>query len=166
MYNNGDGVPTDKSKAVQWFQKAADQGYANAQHNLGIMYYNGEGVLTDKSKAAQWYQKAADQGMADAQTKLGEIYYNGEGVPMDKSKAAQWCQKAADQGYAAAQFDLGVMYYSSILKKFIDLNVFNELGIIYNQVARQKINEWKNVIRKYWDSLTNLFDYLNIKNYK
>ena len=27
-------------EAVKWYAKAAEQGYANAQYNLGIMYYN------------------------------------------------------------------------------------------------------------------------------
>jgi TPR repeat protein len=109
-YDEGEGVPMDKSKAAQWLQKAADQDNANAQTNLGFMYLNGEGVPMDKSKAAQWYQKAADQGYAIAQNNLGILYKNGEVVPTDKSKAAQWFQKAADQGHAGAQYNLGLMY--------------------------------------------------------
>jgi hypothetical protein len=32
---------------VYWYQKAADQGHAKAQYNLGVMYANGKGVLKD-----------------------------------------------------------------------------------------------------------------------
>jgi TPR repeat protein len=35
---------------VYWYQKAADQGYAEAQSILGVMYANGKGVLKDLSK--------------------------------------------------------------------------------------------------------------------
>ena len=38
MYVNGTGVSQDYTKAAQWFQAAADQGNAYAQHNLGVMY--------------------------------------------------------------------------------------------------------------------------------
>ena len=35
MYAKGQGVEKDFKEAVKWFQKAADQGYAHAQDNLG-----------------------------------------------------------------------------------------------------------------------------------
>jgi len=40
-------VPQDYKEAVKWYLKAAEQGYALAQFNLGNMYYNGDGVLQD-----------------------------------------------------------------------------------------------------------------------
>jgi TPR repeat protein len=39
----GIGVGEDKKEGVRLYQLAADQGYAKAQNNLGIMYENGEG---------------------------------------------------------------------------------------------------------------------------
>jgi TPR repeat protein len=56
---------------LYWYQKAADQGDAKAQSNLGVMYNFGEGVLKDYKQAVYWYQKAADQGYAGAQYDLG-----------------------------------------------------------------------------------------------
>lgn len=41
--------------AVSWFQKAAEQGNAVAQYNLGILYAAGNGVTADVRKAAEWY---------------------------------------------------------------------------------------------------------------
>jgi TPR repeat protein len=40
-------VLKDYKQAVYWYQKAADQGYAEAQSILGVMYANGKGVLKD-----------------------------------------------------------------------------------------------------------------------
>jgi hypothetical protein len=54
-------------------QRAAEQGYANAQFNLGLMYDNGHGVQKDDRKAVEWFQKAADQGNAPAQFNLGRM---------------------------------------------------------------------------------------------
>jgi TPR repeat protein len=34
MYSEGLGVAQDYKQAVYWYQKAADQGYAEAQNNL------------------------------------------------------------------------------------------------------------------------------------
>ena len=70
MYYYGQGVKQDYIKAVEWYQKAAEQGVAQAQSNLGNRYYNGEGVKQDYHKAVEWYQKAAIQGDATAQFNL------------------------------------------------------------------------------------------------
>ena len=66
MYDFGNGVEKDASKAVYWYQKAANLGNATAQSNLGHMYAAGEGVTKDASKAVYWFQKAANQGDATA----------------------------------------------------------------------------------------------------
>ena len=52
----------DDKQAVYWYRKAADQGQASAQTNLGFMYRNGKGVASDNKQAVYWYRKAADQG--------------------------------------------------------------------------------------------------------
>jgi len=35
LYDNGYGVPRDDARAVAWYRKAAEQGNAAAQYNLG-----------------------------------------------------------------------------------------------------------------------------------
>ena len=90
--------------------KAAEQGDASAQYNLGIMYDHGQGVPQDYAQAALCYRKAAEQGYAPAQSNLGAAYYEGQGVPRDYAQAAAWFHKAAVQGDATAQFNLGAAY--------------------------------------------------------
>jgi TPR repeat protein len=110
MYGNGQGVQQDYAQAVAWSRKAADQGLALAQTNLGIMYEKGQGVPQDYAQALVWYRKAGDQGYAAAQFGLGTMYQSGEGSPQDYAQAMAWYRKAADQGYGAAQSNLGIMY--------------------------------------------------------
>ena len=50
-------------KAIEWYEKAAEQGDAEAQYNLGVMYENGQGVDVNYKKAIEWYEKAAEQGL-------------------------------------------------------------------------------------------------------
>ena len=90
--------------------KAAEQGKASAQYNLGLMYDFGKGIPQDYKKAVYWYIKAAEQGEALAQYNLGLMYEKGEGVPQDYKKAVYWYTKAAEQGKALAQYALGFMY--------------------------------------------------------
>ena len=74
MYENGHGVKQSYEKAMEWYAKAAKQGHARAQFNLGVMYENGHGVKQSYKKAMEWYAKAAKQGHAGAQFNLGVMY--------------------------------------------------------------------------------------------
>ena len=109
-YANGKGVTKDDAQAAAWYRKAAEQGHAPAQFNLGLMYANGTGVAKDDAQAVSWYRKAAEQGFATAQLNLGAMYANGTGVAKDDEQAVSWFRKAAEQGDATAQNNLGVMY--------------------------------------------------------
>ena len=104
------GVAKDEVEAVKWYRKAADQGFADAQYNLGVCYHDGTGVAKDEVEAVNWVRKAAEQGDADAQNTLGVCYERGEGVAKDATEAVKWYRKAADQGFADAQYNLGVCY--------------------------------------------------------
>jgi len=87
------------SKAeINCWLKAAEQGNAIAQNNLGVCYYYGNGIRKDYEKAADCFAKAAEQGNANAQKNLGLCYYDGEGVPQDYEKAVHWLAKATEQG--------------------------------------------------------------------
>ena len=98
----------DQSHAV----RAAGNGHASAQYNLGRMLQFGEGLVENDSEAAEWYQRAAEQGLAVAQYNLGWMYENGEGVTEQDQEALKWYQQAAAKEYAAAQYNLGVMHQS------------------------------------------------------
>jgi TPR repeat protein len=63
MYDKGRGVLQDYKKAVQWYAKAADQGDAWAQNNLGFLYLNSLGVPQDYVQAYKWFNLSAAQGL-------------------------------------------------------------------------------------------------------
>jgi hypothetical protein len=98
-YDNGIGVEHDIDKALQWYQKAAEQGLAEAQFNLAHLLVTEE---ISAVAAAEWMQKAAEQGMTDAEYLLGVIYAEGIGVEVDAAKAHIWLQKAVAKGHAEA----------------------------------------------------------------
>ena len=51
---------------MTWYAKAAAQGDAEAQVNLGVMYAEGQGVVQDYVQAHMWYNLAASQGVDTA----------------------------------------------------------------------------------------------------
>lgn len=57
----GDLGTTDDAEAVQWLQRAADQGHGLAQRDLGWLYELGRGVDQDALEAFFWYSLASRQ---------------------------------------------------------------------------------------------------------
>ena len=61
MYKNGLGTDTDISKAIDYFQRSADNKWSSYQ--LGKLYlFGADGLEKDKGKAIRWLTKSADDG--------------------------------------------------------------------------------------------------------
>ena len=71
-------------------KRLAEQGYARAQYDLGVMYDEGDGVPENDVEAVRWFRLAAEQGNALAQYNLGLMYANGRGVPQTNLRAYVW----------------------------------------------------------------------------
>lgn len=104
------GRPGLREQGVAWITKAAEQGHADAQLDLGTRYKWGLEVSQDYAQAVAWHTRAAEQGHAEAQVNLGVLYQWGMGVPEDYLEAAVWYIMAANQGLAEAQLRLGDLY--------------------------------------------------------
>lgn len=102
-------VFTDK-KAVIFFRRAAEAGFAPAQFKLARLYERGRGVDKDFKEAASWFIKAAERQHVPAQCHLGLLYAKGRGVPRDPKRSLFWYEQAATLGNLAAQNNLGLMY--------------------------------------------------------
>jgi TPR repeat protein len=102
------GAPKDLTKAAEWYMKAALQGSAAAQNNMGFCLEVGDGVEKNVASAALWYQKSALQGNAAAQTNLGLCYNFGKGVERSISTAKDWYRTAAEQGNPNSQNQLAL----------------------------------------------------------
>jgi Sel1 repeat-containing protein len=103
MHEQGVGVPRNSNEALLWYRKAAEQGFAAAQNQLGVTYIEGShatgpDIEQDYAQACDWFHKAADQGHAPAQLNLGIAHAHGYGVPRDAALALTWFAKAAEQG--------------------------------------------------------------------
>ena len=103
-------IEEDAPQTMEQIRKAAEQGDAKAQYDLGMCYLHGAGIAQDGKEAVRWLRKAANQGLPEAQYDLGVCYDAGFGVAQDGKEAVKWFRKAADQGDRKAQFNLGVCY--------------------------------------------------------
>lgn len=77
MFQYGRALAKSKEfvEAADWYQKAAEQGYVQAQYALGDTYEFGEGVEVNYLLAQAWYRKAADQGYSHATARLDRLQH-------------------------------------------------------------------------------------------
>jgi uncharacterized protein len=102
------GVGDEKyESAIDWLQRAAENGLAPAQHALYLALRSRD----DKDpQAFQWCKMAAESGFAPAELLLGVSYQSGVDVQKDSQQAVIWVKRAADRGYTPAMHHLGLMY--------------------------------------------------------
>jgi hypothetical protein len=101
----------DYATALLEWKPLAEQGNADAQHNLGEIYSKSKGDAQDYPEALKWYRLAAKQGHANAMYMVGKAYdVNYWGVQQDFGEAAKWFLLAAEQGHAHAQQKIASMY--------------------------------------------------------
>jgi cell division septation protein DedD len=105
-YKLGRGVPSPDLRIAQsWYEKAAQQGHAQAQANLGlILFQNGE-----RQRAIPWIRKAAEAGDPRAQYVLGTALFNGDLIGKDWPRAYALMSLAADAGLPQAGTNLQAM---------------------------------------------------------
>lgn len=105
-----DGSKDAFDQAVKWTEKAAVNGYREAQMTLAALYFYGhEHLPRDAAKAKRWFEEAARQGSAEAHYYLGVLYALGDGVEKGIKRASEEWKIAADAGIAEAQYQLGLM---------------------------------------------------------
>ncbi len=73
-YEHAEDVPQDLHKARELYCRAAKQGYAEAQFQLGWLYANGRGVARDDGVAAALFGMAASAGQPYAARLLSYVH--------------------------------------------------------------------------------------------
>jgi TPR repeat protein len=91
------------------YTRAANNGHAKAQEELGHHYRHGLGFKRDYVEAVKWYRISAKKGNPGAQYGLGEMYELGYGVPSDKKEAQYWIRKSAEGGHAMGLLRFGLV---------------------------------------------------------
>ncbi|MDX2179094.1 MAG: tetratricopeptide repeat protein [Bryobacteraceae bacterium] len=99
----GHGVTQDYSEAAQWFRRAAEQGDAQAQFNLGVMYYEGQGLRQDYILAHMWWNLAAARDSDDKYAEARDLVatkMTREHIAEAQRLAREWKPKANKSGIA------------------------------------------------------------------
>lgn len=111
MYSRGDGVGRDPNKALEMWNKAADENHPGALSLLGRASVEGKlGIDKDVESGLVLLEKAANLGDVAASMYLGRMYAKGVGVAQDMERAMKWYEQAASAGDAHAQYIAGLAY--------------------------------------------------------
>ncbi len=104
IYSNGsEKIPADMKLANELLMKAATEGLAPFQMELGYRYLVGKGLKADIVQAVTWTKRAADQGIAGAMGNLAFMYMAGAPqLKRDYKKAYEWAEKGAKLGDASS----------------------------------------------------------------
>jgi TPR repeat protein len=89
----------DFEVALKWFEKAVEQGDAEAIFGIGSVYY----VRQDFAAAAQYFERAVENGYDRACHWLGLLYWLGLGVPRNADTAREWYKRGAAHGFLIAE---------------------------------------------------------------
>lgn len=95
-------VPAPPTVEMTLRQKAAENGDAKSQLELGVYHYR----RRNYAEAMRWFTKAAEQHNAEAEYSIGVLHLEGSGTPKDEAEAARWFEKAAGNWNLSAMNNL------------------------------------------------------------
>ena len=117
------------AEAVQWYRRAAKQGYVtaqgapevtqellaaaeagNAKAQFELSQVHARRITESLAEAARRFLAAAEKGHVDSQIQLALSYLRGLGVAQNYDDAFVWFRMAAEHGNSRAQYYLGSMY--------------------------------------------------------
>ncbi|KAI8905864.1 hypothetical protein EDD86DRAFT_240931, partial [Gorgonomyces haynaldii] len=110
LYERGLGVETSVTKALKFFERAAQVGSIPAHNTLGIFHEQGLNGTSKPSKAVTHYTMAAEMGHPHGQFNYARCLHDGFGVKKDDQQALQWFERAAAQGHYLAQLSAAIMH--------------------------------------------------------
>jgi len=109
MLRHGQGTAKDPKAAEEMYLRAAQDGFPDAQADLGEMLMNGEAGPPDPIGAAPWLTAAASAHHAVAEFELGELFETGRGVRKDIEVARHLYTEAAARDVPGAKERLAAL---------------------------------------------------------
>ncbi len=99
VYERGTGVPPDPARALELYQAAAAQNYADAINDLGFLYYQGGlGLDPDQQQALALFERAADLRHPQAQFNFAALIDDGLIETKNPQDAAHYLYEALRSG--------------------------------------------------------------------
>ena len=116
---------------MTWYRKAADQGHAQAEKNIGTLYEKGLGVPQDHSQAEAWNDKAGQHKLLAGGVRPPRVIYSPDPVYTKEATEAKF------QGTCEVSLIVGADGNPH------DIKVLTPLGKGLDEKAIDAIKAWK-----------------------
>ena len=103
-------VKKNIDKAIEWFQKSAEQKYCDAYNSLGWLYSSELKGDENLKIALEWFNKGIELNCLTTMSALGSTYLHDTRLPDRLNNGLKWIEKAANLGHIDAQYSLGSLY--------------------------------------------------------
>jgi len=113
LYASGQGVKQNDKAAFNAFEKAGEEGYADAQYMTAWCYESGIGTRKNPEQAIKWYQRAALNNNVPAKHSLGALLVQQNSTPSSLRNGQNWLIEAARAGYDESSLLLGQLLQES-----------------------------------------------------
>ena len=119
LHHAGIGGDPDLTRAVHWYEKAAQAGVVEAKLALGSLLYKGKGIPRDLARALILFTEAAEAGLLSAQYNLAMMHIAGlahtkeYNADEDKPRAYKWFKivlTRLDDEDARANVEAGIKF--------------------------------------------------------
>ncbi|MBE6625648.1 MAG: sel1 repeat family protein [Ruminococcaceae bacterium] len=114
----GEFLPENEEKAVEYLEKAHAQGFTEATYELAVCCHYGIGMDADMARAFELYKTSAEAGYGMGMAVMGKIYLDGNGVESNPALAMEWFEKAIaskdTEAVAYAEFLIAGCYRDGI----------------------------------------------------
>ena len=118
MYLSGKGTEQNIEKAIEWFEKAAEQNNPDALYQLGYIYGAEAYSVLNEEKSNEYYSRALaeyinaekDNANANAECRIGRMYVNGMGTEANGAEGVRWLEKSALNNNSDAAYQLYKLY--------------------------------------------------------
>ena len=110
-YKSFDGLSPHYSKAIEYWEMAAQADHIEAIKKLVDSYLKGIGVEKDSIKATEWVREGARKS-EDKDMLFMMAWHNAKGIgtPINEKEAVKWYKKAVEAGNISAATNLGWCY--------------------------------------------------------
>ena len=105
MHRVGFASQSSWGEALPFLHRAAKQGHAGAEHQIGVRMLDGRTTELHKREAADWFSSAAAKNHTSALCDLAQLYESGQGVGKDSEKALELYRQAVASGAFWAERD-------------------------------------------------------------
>ena len=142
-YEHGDNIEPNINKAIELYQRAADNNYAKGMYKLGNIYFDGKGVEQNYETALKLYKRAGARNHVLAMAQVGKCYHNGYGTEKDDRKAVEWLRNALAVDCSNASIEimklLGDVYADKSSKVFSEdkaIDCYSKAALQGNEDAK------------------------------